>query len=146
MFGDVDEVDPVLHLIGTAYGWGGNPEKDATYLNVVPDRNDGTTPYTLTVKDVPVDGFWSISLYNAEGFFEKNDLGAYVVNDRLACHETGEQMGESFVKVPNRPHDPLRLVDRNLKGVCEKPDGKAAEGRHPDGGGGGSPPEEADPD
>ena len=84
MFGDVDEVDPILHLIGTAYGWGGNPEKDATYLNVVPAENDGTTPYTLTVKDVPVDGFWSISLYNAEGFFEKNDFGAYTVNDRTA--------------------------------------------------------------
>ena len=29
--------------------------------------------YTLTVKDLPVDGFWSISLYNAKGYFEKNE-------------------------------------------------------------------------
>ena len=42
------------------------------YLNVTPAKNDGTTVYRLTVKDVPVDGFWSISVYNAEGYFEKN--------------------------------------------------------------------------
>ena len=29
---------------------------------------------------VPVDGFWSISLYNEEGYFEKNDRNAYTVN------------------------------------------------------------------
>ena len=81
MFGDVDEVNPVKFLMGSAYGWGGNPETAAAYLNVVPDKNDGETPYTLTVKDVPVDGFWSVSLYNALGYFEKNDLNAYSVNN-----------------------------------------------------------------
>ena len=70
-----DEVDPVRHLIGTAIGWGGNPEQDATYLNFNPPANDGTTVHKLTVPaEVPVDGFWSISLYNAEGFFQENDL------------------------------------------------------------------------
>ena len=28
------------------------------------------------MKDVPVDGFWSVSVYNAEGYFEPNDLNA----------------------------------------------------------------------
>jgi hypothetical protein len=36
------------------------------------------------VKDVPVDGFWSISLYNAEGFFEPNNLNAYALNNITA--------------------------------------------------------------
>jgi hypothetical protein len=40
--------------------------------------------YTLTVGDVPVDGFWSISVYNDEGFFEPNDAGAYSVNSITA--------------------------------------------------------------
>ena len=71
-FGTKDQVDPVRHLIGTAVGWGGNPDKDATYLNVTPAKNDGKTVYRLNVKEVPVDGFWSISVYNAEGYFEKN--------------------------------------------------------------------------
>jgi hypothetical protein len=32
------------------------------------------------VRDVPVDGFWSISVYNAAGYFEPNDAGVYSVN------------------------------------------------------------------
>lgn len=31
--------------------------------------------HRLTVNDVSVDGSWSISVYNAAGFFEKNALG-----------------------------------------------------------------------
>jgi hypothetical protein len=30
----------------------------------------GTTPHALTVRDVPVDGFWSVIVYNKDGFFE----------------------------------------------------------------------------
>ena len=37
-FGTKAEVDPVRHLIGTAAGWGGNPDRDATYLNITPAR------------------------------------------------------------------------------------------------------------
>ena len=36
MFGPKGEVDPVRHLIGSASAWGGNPERDALYLNVTP--------------------------------------------------------------------------------------------------------------
>ena len=42
------------------------------YVGGYPKVNDGRTPYTLTLRDVPVDGFWSISVYNDKGFFEKN--------------------------------------------------------------------------
>jgi hypothetical protein len=84
MFGPQDFVDPVQHLIGTAAGWGGNPASDAYYVGVTPDRNDGDTVYRLTVGDVPVDGFWSISVYNEAGFFEENDLGRYSLNNVTA--------------------------------------------------------------
>jgi hypothetical protein len=84
MFGARGAVDPVRHLIGAATAWGGNPEQDALYLSVTPPRNDGKTLYRLTVKDVPVDAFWSISVYNAEGYFQKNDLDGYTLNDLTA--------------------------------------------------------------
>jgi hypothetical protein len=79
-FGTRAEVDPIRHLIGTAAAWGGNPERDATYLNITPAKNDGNTVYKLNVRDVPVDAFWSVSLYNAEGYYEKNPYEAYSIN------------------------------------------------------------------
>ena len=79
-FGTKDEVDPI-RTDSAAATWGGNPRKDAIYLNFTPPKNDGKTVYRLDVKDVPVDGFWSVSLYNAEGYFQKNDLNAYSLNN-----------------------------------------------------------------
>ena len=78
------EVDPIQHFISAATTWGGNPRKDAIYLNFTPPKNDGNTIYKLNVKDVPVDGFWSISLYNADGYFQKNELNAYSLNNITA--------------------------------------------------------------
>jgi hypothetical protein len=83
-FGPKGQVDPINHLIATAMGWGGNPSKDATYLSFTPVKNDGTTVYKLNVKDVPIQAFWSISLYNAEGFFQNNQYNAYSVNNITA--------------------------------------------------------------
>ena len=36
------------------------------------------------MKNVPVNGFWSISLYNAQGYFEPNNLNAYTLNNITA--------------------------------------------------------------
>jgi hypothetical protein len=62
-----------------------SPEKDAKYPNVTPGKNDGKTVYRLAVKDVPVDGFWSITLYNAEGYLQKNPYNAYSLNNITAA-------------------------------------------------------------
>lgn len=105
-FGPKDQVDPVRHLIGTAAGWGGNPDKDATYLSVTPAKNDGTTIHKLKVPgNVPVDAFWSISLYDAQGYFQKNSYDAYSLNNITA--KTGAdggvdvQFGGCDGKIPN---------------------------------------------
>ena len=84
MFGRKDQVDPVQHLIGTAAGWGGNPPHAALYTGVEPKQNDSKTVYQFTVKDVPVDGFWSVSVYNKDGYFQKNARNAYTVNNVTA--------------------------------------------------------------
>jgi hypothetical protein len=83
-FGTRNKVDPVRHLIGTASAWGGNPDNDAIYLNVTPTRNDGVTVYKLRVKNVPVDAFWSISVYDAKGYYQKNQYDAYSLNNITA--------------------------------------------------------------
>lgn len=105
MFGPRNKVDPIHHLIGSAVGWGGNPESAALYIVVTPPKNDGTTVYKLNVKGVPVDGFWSISLYNADGYFQKNDLDAYSLNNITAKKNpdgsVAVQFGGCDGKVPN---------------------------------------------
>lgn len=80
VFGLKDEVNPIHHLIGAAFGWGGNPAKAAIYDNASVEQNDGIVAHSITVGDVPVDGFWSITVYNVEGFMEANDLNAYSFN------------------------------------------------------------------
>ncbi|WP_027503226.1 DUF1214 domain-containing protein [Rhodococcus sp. UNC363MFTsu5.1] len=82
-FGRPDQVDQVRHLLGTAAGWGGLPSDEASYIGVVPAPTDGNQEITL--RDVPVDGFWSVSVYNAQGFFEKNPRNAYSVNNITAA-------------------------------------------------------------
>jgi hypothetical protein len=84
MYGTKDDVDPVRFVIGAATGWGANPPKEALYLNIFPSRNDGSTIYKLHVKDVPVAGFWSVSVYNAEGYFQQNHYNAYSLNNITA--------------------------------------------------------------
>jgi hypothetical protein len=104
-FGTREQVDPIRHLVGTAAAWGGNPDKDAVYLNITPANNDGTTVYKLDVKDVPVNGFWSVSVYNADGYYEKNSENAYSLNNLTARKENdgaiAVQFGGCDGKVPN---------------------------------------------
>jgi len=80
MFGTPDQVDAVRHLIGTATGWGGNNERDAFYTFVYPTQNDGETVHRVTFRDLPIDSWWGISVYNADGYFEKNDRDIYTIN------------------------------------------------------------------
>jgi hypothetical protein len=105
-FGRKDEVDPIHHLIGTAAGWGGNPDKDATYAGTAPAKNDGKTIYRLNVPaNVPVDAFWSVSVYNGKGYFEKNPYDAYSTNSITARKNANGsvtiQFGGCDGKIPN---------------------------------------------
>ena len=77
-FGSKADTTPIAHLIGAAVGFGGLPENQAYYLNVNPKLPVGE--YFFTAKDVPVKAFWSVSLYNEEGYFQKNPQNAYNFN------------------------------------------------------------------
>jgi len=106
MFGPRGKVDPVRRLIGAASAWGGNPQKDATYLNVVPAKNDGSTVHRLSVGKVPVDGFWSVSVYNAKGYYEPNPQNAYTLNSL-----TGKKAADGTVNIQFGGCDDAKVVN-----------------------------------
>lgn len=91
-FGARADVDPVRHLIGCAAGWGGLPTSEATYVGVDPRVPAGD--YELVFKDVPVEAFWSVSVYNAKGFFEPNAKCLYSVNSA-----TGDRNDDGSITV-----------------------------------------------
>jgi hypothetical protein len=101
MFGEKSKLDPISHLLGTAFGWGGNPEEAAMYDNIVPEKNDGKTPYAVTVKDVPVGGFWSITVYNKDGYMEKNDQNVYSYNNVTAKKDANGSITINFGGSPS---------------------------------------------
>ena len=72
MSGARGKVDPVRRLIGSASAWGSLPMDDAVFVEATPERDDGRTIYRLEFKDPPVDGFWSVAVYNDRGFLEPN--------------------------------------------------------------------------
>lgn len=103
MFGTRDQIDPIRHLIGTAAGWGGLPSTEAAYVGVEPEATGGD--YEVTLKDVPAEAFWSISVYNAQGYFEKNAYGMYTVNSVVATpNEDGSHTVRFVTGEPTEPN------------------------------------------
>ncbi len=103
-FGDVGEVDPVVHRVATAYGWGGSPREAAIYMRGAPEQGDESKPHTMTLKDVPAAGFWSVTVYNDKGYFDKNEYDAYSINDRNAQKNADGSVTVHFGGDPSQPN------------------------------------------
>ena len=78
MFGKKGEVPLKEHNVGSAAGWGGFTAERAVYPFYTPDSAE---PQTLTLKDVPAKAFWSITVYDAEGY-PQGDV--YNINSQFA--------------------------------------------------------------
>lgn len=108
-FGKKEEVTQVRHLIGTAFGWGGLPDYEAFYINKGELRKAGDSQ--LTVKNVPVDGFWSISIYNKDGFFEANKFNSYSINNLTAKPNKDGSITVNFGTNPEGKENFLYVMD-----------------------------------
>lgn len=111
-FGTRDQVEPVRHLIGTAAGWGGLPTTEAAYLGLEPRRPPGR--YRMTFADVPADAFWSVSVYDANGYFVPNGSGRYTVNS-----VTGHRDSDGSTTVRFVPED----TDLDVPNTIPVPEG-----------------------
>jgi hypothetical protein len=103
-FGEKEKLDPIHHMRGTAVGWGGLPREAAIYSSFYPPKNDGETAYILTLKDVPVDAFWSVTFYDAEGWMPINEYNAYAFNSVTAKKNADGSATIHFGGDPKQPN------------------------------------------
>ena len=81
MFGKKGEVPLKEHNVGTAMGWGGFTPERAVYPSIYVENSE---PQTLTLKAVPAGAFWSVTVYDAEGY-PQGDV--YNINSAFAVPE-----------------------------------------------------------
>merc|ERR1712194_379016 len=89
MFGPRNSWPLLNHNCGTAYGWGGFPKEQAVYPQIhVPDSAlaGDKGRYTLTMQDVPIQAtaFWSITVYDEQGYVSTKDGDFYNINSAFA--------------------------------------------------------------
>ena len=118
-FGTKEEVDPINHLIFTAAGWGGLPNKQTIAELGSVENNDGT-PHVLRVKAVPVRAFWSVIVYDANGFIPENDLGIYSYNNvsakpnedgSITIHFGGDKDQINYLPITNGWNYAIRMYE-----------------------------------
>jgi hypothetical protein len=108
-FGSPSEVEPTRHLIGTAIGWGGLPQYEAFYAIESEPRPLGE--FTMTLRDVPVDAFWSVTVYNKDGYFEPNPFDSYSLNSVTATPEADGSYVLRFAPEPGGATNHLYVMD-----------------------------------
>jgi len=84
--------DYIQRALATAIGLGANRPKDAIYptsleytRGPIKRAYNGSENYTMTFKRgeaPPVNGFWSLTMYNAQYFFVENPLNRYSISVR----------------------------------------------------------------
>ena len=114
MFGKKGEVPLKEHNIGTAAGWGGFTAERAVYPSYFPETIE---PQTLSLKDVPAKAFWSITVYDADGFPQGD---AYNINSQFAVvdedgsftiHFGGDENAANYLDIFEGWNFALRLYE-----------------------------------
>ena len=108
-FGSRRHVDPVRFLIGAASGWGGLPEDEAFYVVNTTPRPSGR--YQMTFRDVPVEAFWSVTVYNRDGFLEPNEFDTYSLNSVTAVSDEDGSVTIDLAPTPGDHGNHLYVMD-----------------------------------
>jgi hypothetical protein len=91
-------IDYLQRALVTAVGLGANRPEDAVYPTAEKDADgkafDGANKYTITFPKgqmPPVNGFWSVTMYDGNYFFTENSLNRYTLSqrDELVKNEDG---------------------------------------------------------
>ncbi|WP_254526043.1 DUF1214 domain-containing protein [Natrinema caseinilyticum] len=102
-YGDVGEVDSAKYSLASVTP-DGFPESETIYSSRIPAQNDGETPHTLSVQDVPADAFWSVTVYNSDGFLEENEYDADTINNVTAERDDDDSVTVHFSGDPDQPN------------------------------------------
>ena len=131
--GTKEQVNPIKQLLLSAFGFGTLPETESLLLTVQPNLPIDKG-YVLKVKDVPVDGFWSLTMYNKEGYFNKNKYDSYSFGDRTAkkntdgsitLHFGGDPSSVNYIPITEGWNYVVRMYrprDELLKGTWKFPE------------------------
>jgi len=127
MFGKKGERTLEEHNVGTAFGWGGMTPEQAVYPIYYPETSD---PQTFTVKDAPVKAFWSITVYNKDGYVQTE---TYNINPQFAkknadgsvtIHFGGDPKADNYMEIFDNWNFAFRLyqpTEAYFDGSWEKP-------------------------
>lgn len=74
---------PYRHLLNETT-WAGLTSSAAMYILDSFEQNDGTVPHRVAARAVPVGAFWSVTVYNADGYLEANEQDVYSYNSVTA--------------------------------------------------------------
>ena len=102
MFGKKGEVPLKEHNAGTAAGWGGFTAERAVYPSLF---SESAEPQTLTLIDVPAGAFWSITVYDAEGYPQGdvyNINSAFAISnedDSYTIHFGGDKNAVNYMDI-----------------------------------------------
>ena len=97
--------DYLMRALVTAIGLGANRPQDAVYPTSLKDADDsdyvGSNKYTIRFErgeTPPAEGFWSITMYDANYFFVSNPINRYSISARQALKANADGSVDIYIQ------------------------------------------------